>query len=298
MLQLQEQVAELLSALDAKTSAYARHLRSNKEVAVRSNDPVDTLSVIKIPILIRAFKDVQSNRLTLDDRGIIGPQDRRKGTGALKNFDPGLKPTYRDLLTQMIITSDNTATDMVIDKVGFGRINTFLSESGYTQTRIQHTLADYFRRRWELLDSNNASLSNAEVFELGFPRDENAYERDFIFVGQPTEWLGCSTAREMSDIIAQIQNAEFVDRQLSDQMLDILKKQTYNSRLPQRIGDKIPIGHKTGDWAPYAGNDVGIIYANSGPIVVSIFVNQNRSDFSNVEATHGHIAELLLKTWG
>ena len=50
--------------------------------------------------------------------------------------------------------------------------------------------------------------------------------------------------------------------------------------------------------APIAGNDVGIIYADSGPIVVSLFVNQNRGDFGDVEMTHGRVAELLFEAWG
>jgi hypothetical protein len=81
-------------------------------------------------------------------------------------------------------------------------------------------------------------------------------------------------------------------------MLAILQQQLYSSRLPQRIAFRAAIGHKTGDWPPIAGHDVGVIYSSNGPILVALFVSQNRGGFFEVEATHGRIAEALLDAWG
>ena len=58
------------------------------------------------------------------------------------------------------------------------------------------------------------------------------------------------------------------------------------------------IAHKTGDWPPLLGNDVGIIYAPSGPIVAAVFTNLNRGDFFELEATEGRIGEDVLNAWG
>ena len=295
---LQRRIGELLDRLDAKTSAYARHLPSGAEVAVRADEPVDTLSVIKLPVLVLAFRDAEAGRLDLSSRCAVGPQDLRNGTGVLKHFEPGLQPTWGDLLTQMVITSDNTATDLVVGRVGLERVNGLLNDLGYSGTRLQHTLADYFRRRWELLDPANASLSNAEVFERGFPRDPGARERDFAFEGEPEEWLGRTTAREMSNLLAQIENAGLASPESSRRMIGIMLRQTFGSRLPRFVGDRVAVAHKTGDWAPLAGNDAGIIYTDSGAIAVSVFVNQNRGDFAEVEEAHGRIAELLVEAWG
>ena len=295
---LQRRIRELLDRLDARTSAYARHLGSGAEIAVRADEPVDTLSVIKLPVLVLAFRDAEAGRLDLEGRCVVGPQDLRNGTGVLKHFEPGLHPTWGDLLTQMIITSDNTATDLVVDRVGLERVNGLLNDLGYTETRLQHTLAAYFRRRWELLDPANSGLSNAEVFERGFPRDSGARERDFAFEGKPEEWLGRTTAREMSNLLAQIENVELASPESSRRMIGILLLQTCGSRLPRFVEDRVAIAHKTGDWAPFAGNDAGIIYGDRGPVAVSVFVNQNRGDFTEVEEAHGRIAELLVEAWG
>jgi hypothetical protein len=102
----------------------------------------------------------------------------------------------------------------------------------------------------------------------------------------------------MAHLFEQIQTGAIASRTSSDEMLGILQQQFYRSRLPQRIGHRVVIGHKTGDWPPVAGHDVGIIYSPSGPLLVALFVSQNRSDFFEVEATHGRIAEALLDAWG
>ncbi len=80
-------------------------------------------------------------------------------------------------------------------------------------------------------------------------------------------------------------------------MIGILRRQFYSSRLPQRIRYRAAVAHKTGDWPPYAGNDVGLLYYDGGPTVVAVFTNQNRGDFFELEATLGQIAEDILDSW-
>jgi beta-lactamase class A len=295
---LEARIRGQLDALDARTSMYAKQLSSGQEVAVRADEPVNTLSTIKIAIMVLAYRDAEAGALDLDQRYQVKAKNMRRGSGLLQTFAPGLRPTYRDLVTQMIITSDNTATDIMIDRVGLERVNGMLVELGYEETRLQATTGILFRRLWELVDAANASLSDREVFERGFPSDPEAPARIFAFKRDPSEWLGRTTAREISRLLEQIQTGALASREHSDEMLDILRKQLYSSRLPQRIGLRVEIGHKTGDWPPFAGNDIGIIYSEGGPIVVSIFATQNRGDFFELEATHGRIAELLLDTWG
>ena len=95
----------------------------------------------------------------------------------------------------------------------------------------------------------------------------------------------------------QIENGEVASEEHCDEMLTILRRQFYSSRLPRRIRFRAPVAHKTGDWPPVAGNDAGIVYGDGGPIVVSVFATQNRGDFSEHEDTEGRIAEMLLEEW-
>jgi Beta-lactamase enzyme family len=295
---LEAEIAQTLDSLSAKSSLHARHLPTGREIAIRADEPMNALSVIKLPIMVLAYRDAESSRLDLDERYTIRPEDRRRGSGILQTFAPGLSPTYRDLVTQMIVTSDNTATDLLIAKLGLDRVNGLLEEAGFQNTRLLRTTGDLFRRVWELADPANTALSPAEVFEKGFPADDGAFGRSFTFEGDSTEWLGRMTARETSRLLEQIYGGEIASRASCDEMIEILKRQFYSSRLPRFLPDGIEAAHKTGDWPPISGNDVGILFHPGGPTVVSIFVNQNRGDFNRVEETEGEIARKLVEEWG
>jgi beta-lactamase class A len=277
---------------------YAKHLTTGREVAVRADEPANTVSVIKLPIMVLAYRDAEAGRLNLDERYTIRPEDLRRGTGLLQTFQVGLQPTYRDLVAQMIITSDNTATDILINKVGLDRVNRMLDSLGYRETRLRMTIGRLFRGVWEDVDPKFASLTDHEVFERGFPSDTAAASRGFRYVSDSTKWFGRSTARETARLLEQLQNGALAGKQSTDEMLRVLRRQLYFSRLPQRIRFRAAVGHKTGDWPPIIGNDVGIIYSANGPIVVAVFTNRNRGPFFDLEATIGRVAEDLLDAWG
>ena len=294
---LASRIEASLDALNAKTSFYAKHLPSGREIAIRADEPMNALSVIKIPIMVLAYRDADAGALDLEERYQIQPEDMRRGSGLLQSFATGIEPTYRDIITQMIITSDNTATDVVIKRLGLGRVNTMLEELGFEQTRLRATTGELFRAVLELSDSSSASLSDREVFESGFPSDPEAAVRSFGFEGDSTQWLGRITAREISHKLEAIEEGEWWSPESSDEMIGILRRQFYSSRLPQQLRGKASIAHKTGDWPPHAGNDVGILYYEGGPTVVAVFTNQNQGDFFELEATLGRIAVDLVDSW-
>jgi len=80
-------------------------------------------------------------------------------------------------------------------------------------------------------------------------------------------------------------------------MVGMLRRQFYASRLPQRLSGRAAVAHKTGDWPPIAGNDVGILFYPGGPSIVSVFTNQNTGDFFELEATLGRIAARVVEAW-
>ena len=295
---LQKTVEARLDALPAESALYAKHLGSGRSVAVRADQPMNTVSVIKLPIMVLAYREADAGRLDLDERRVIRPEELRRGTGLLQTFAPGLAPTWRDLIAQMIVTSDNTATDLLIGRLELPAVNRLLDGLGYRETRLQTTIAALFRGVWEQLDPAHARLSDREVFERGFPDDAAAPERYFRYTADPERWLGRSTARETARLLEQLERGELASERSSGEMRETLKRQLYSSRLPQRIRFRAEVGHKTGDWPPIIGNDVGILYAESGPIVVAAVTNQNRGSFFELEAALGRVAEDLLDAWG
>jgi beta-lactamase class A len=295
---LTESIGRQIAGLDAQMALYAGHLASGQEVTIRADEPVNPLSTIKIAIMVCAYRDADAGLFDLDHRYTLGPADRRSGSGLLQTFAPGLQPTYRDLVTQMIITSDNTATDILIARLGLTRVNRMLADLGYAETRLQTTSGDLFRRLLVRADPANQALSSEEVYARGFPDDAEASSRAFDFVGDPAEWLGRTTAREMARLLEQIVEGRLASPTSTAAMEQALQQQFYSTRLPRLIKDRVVIGHKTGDWGPVAGNDVGILYGRRGPIVIALFITHNRGPFAKLEAVHGVIAELLLDHWG
>ena len=295
---LQQTIRARLDSLQAQSSFYAKQLSTGREVAVRADMPMNTASVIKIAVMILAFRDADVGRLDLNQRYTIRPEDQRSGSGLLQTFGPGLQPTIRDIITQMIITSDNTATDIMIKQVGRDRVNRMLDSLGYKQTRLNATTGELFKDVWVQADPKYASMTDLEVFTRGFPNDSGADRRTLAFVADSTKWLGKTTAREIGRLLEQLQRGELASQASTQQMLRILRRQFYASRLPQRIRFRAAIAHKTGDWPPLLGNDVGIIYTRTGPIVAAVFTNLNRGDFFDLEATEGRIGEDLLNEWG
>lgn len=296
--EISARIAARLDALDAISSIHAVHLPTGRTVSVRENRPMNTLSVIKIPVMVLAYRDHAEGRLDLDERVTVRPEDLRRGSGLVQTFAPGLQPTLRDLVRQMIITSDNTATDMVIRAVGLDRVNAMLEAEGYAETRLRMTTGEIFREVWVHADPNNSDMTDREVYERGFPSDPEASARSFAFEGDSTAWLGRSTAAEMTRLLGQLHDGALSTEADRNEMIGILSGQFYTSRLPSRVQwQGVGVAHKTGDWPPIAGNDVGILFYDGGPTVVSVFTKQNTGDFAALEATLGSIAEDLVEAW-
>src|SRR5215471_10641640 len=142
-----------LSRFPAKTGVYVKHMTTGEEAGVRDHEQFNSASVIKLTVMVIAYQMADEKRLNLDERVEMKKSDYRGGSGVLRSFSVGLAPTIRDLITQMIITSDNTATDLMIAKVGgVDRVNAWLKENGYTELRLVHTTYELFRQRYEFIN--------------------------------------------------------------------------------------------------------------------------------------------------
>jgi hypothetical protein len=234
---LQGFVTRELNGLQARSSIYAKHLPSGKTVELRADVPMNTLSVIKIPVMILAFRDAEAGKLKLGERYTIRPEDLRRGSGLLQTFDVGVSPTYRDLIEQMIITSDNTATDIMIRTVGLARVNAMLAELGFRETRLNRTAGDLFREVWIRADAKHASMTDREVYDRGFPSDAESSRRSFTLEGDSSAMARASTtAREMAvDAGGDSQREVRLEAVERGAMIGMLRRQFYASRFPQRI---------------------------------------------------------------
>lgn len=102
----------------------------------RADEAVRAASLIKLPLLVQALSEVAAGRLSLGTRYPLRAADQVAGNGVLRHLEPGLEPSLRDLLTLMIVLSDNTATNLVIDLLGQTAVNDFLQQLGLGQTQL------------------------------------------------------------------------------------------------------------------------------------------------------------------
>ena len=133
--------ADLQARIDALTAArqqagkgklalYAVQLGTGQSVAVDADRPVQTASVIKLAILYEAMVAVREGRARWDERITLKPGDTVGGSGMLHFFDTPLQLTLKDVLTMMVIVSDNTATNLAIDRFGIEAVNARMERAG------------------------------------------------------------------------------------------------------------------------------------------------------------------------
>ena len=179
-------LARTASEFPGKAGIWVKHLTTNETAGVRDGETFNSASVIKLPVLVLAFQMADKGAINLDERITIRKEDIRGGSGIFRYHDAGLQPTFRDVLLQMVITSDNTATDLAIAKVGgVARVNTWLKESGYADpsTSSGQAAMRLVQTTGELFAKYGDSLLNLAFRFLGArARSEELVQEAFLRV--------------------------------------------------------------------------------------------------------------------
>lgn len=264
---LEATIQQVTRSVNATWGIYIKCLETGEEVAMNADRQMDTMSVIKIPLMAEAFRQIEAGKFALGDRVTLTEAAKRPGTGIIRSLDPGVQLTMKDLLTLMIIVSDNTATDLVFDKVGGTEpVNRLMDSWGLGSVRATGTADRWFQAL--------RVAGSAETFHR-----------------EARTPFGLSSPRDMGRLLEKLEKGEAVSKTASDQMLRIMRGQVYSSRLPRYVaGFTIP--HKTGDFLPYIGNDVGILESPSRHVVISIFTAKHFGAGANLEDAIGRVAQL------
>lgn len=274
-----------LARFPGRAGVWVKHLTTGEEAAVHADDAFNSASVIKIPVMVLAFQMADHGQLSLSERVTIRAEDVRGGSGVFRYNDPGLQPTLRDVLLQMIITSDNTATDIAIGKVGgVEKVNAWLAQNGYGDAlHLNMTTGDLFAKYRAL------------------PQGTNANEKTN---GDRAYWLGVMTPRATGRLIEAMQRCAdttsatrepriAAPKSCTDMMRIMRAQQSGARRLPHFLN--VGVAHKTGDFPPVLANDVGVVYARSGPIVIAFFANAIEGPYAEAEDRIGRIAQLIVE---
>ena len=264
---LEANIQRITRSVNATWGIYIKCLETGEEIALNADQQMDTMSVIKIPLMAEAFRQMEAGKFALTDRIPLTDAAKRPGTGIIRSLDAGVQLTIKDLLTLMIIVSDNTATDLIYDKVGGPEaVNRLMAEWGLKSIRATGTADAWFK-----------ALRAAPSAEAFHREAKNPF--------------GLSSPRDMGRLLEKLERGEAVSKQASDLMLQMMRGQVYSSRLPRYVsGFRIP--HKTGDFLPYIGNDVGILESPSRRVIMSVFTANHFGAGDRLEEAIGRVAEL------
>jgi beta-lactamase class A len=312
-----------LARFPARTGVYVKHLVTGEDAAVRADEAFSSASVIKVPIMIRAFQLADRGSLDLNERVEIRREHLRDGSGVLQFHDLGLRPTYRDLITEMVITSDNTATDLMVQRVGgVDALNAWLASTGYPKAQMVGRGHEYRKRLLTHLDAGFAALTPEETTGLQYASQDNplfelytslfvgprarwvetvrdpanrrrlAELRNRLTVEDRDYWLGDMTPRETGRLLEAIERATLTSKASAAAMKTVMSRQQAGARRIRHFLD-VPVAHKTGDSAVIA-NDVGLVAARSGTVIISFFVNGITGPYAETEDRIGRVSQRIV----
>ena len=284
---MEASLANLAKTHHGKVALYATQLNSGKTVGLDPDAVVQTASVIKLTLLYEAMEQVRSGKAYWGDKITLAPGDGVSGSGLLLFLDTPLTLTLKDVLTLMVVMSDNTATNLAIDKIGLDAVNDRIAWMGLKNTHLYK--------------------------KIGKPATEPMPS------DQPKYGLGKTTPREMAEVMERIGRCELdapgkgsagplseKDTAICGVALKMLRNQFYRDTIPRYL-EKLDATETGSGTASKTGSlnavraDVAIVAGKTGPMVLSIFTYDNvdtgwTAD-NEGELTIARLAKAIVETW-
>jgi beta-lactamase class A len=284
---LETRLREIVQAHHGKVAMYAMQLNTGRVAALDADAVVQTASVIKLTILFEAMEQVREGKAHWDDKITLQPGDAVSGSGILLFLDAPQTLTLKDVLTLMIVMSDNTATNLAIDRIGLDAVNA--------------------RAEWMGLKDTHLYKKIGKPATGPMPDDQAKFG------------LGKSTPREMARVMERIGlceldgSGETVAGPLSEKdaaicgvAMKMLRNQFYRDTIPRYL-EKLDatetgsgIASKTGSLNAVRA-DVAIVAGKTGPMVLSIFTYDNEDTGwtaeNEGEVTIAKLARAVVEAW-
>jgi beta-lactamase class A len=281
--QLDLQLQSIAAAHHGMVAVYAHNLKTGDTASLDPDEAVKTASVIKMGILLDAAEQIRAGQASLEEKLVLTKANQVEGSGVLGQLTAPLSLTLRDTLHLMVVLSDNTATNMAIDRLGLEHINATLRAAGLKQTVLYKKV--YVPAQGPM------------------PAD------------QPKFGLGKTTAREMASIMEPIAECRLSldgsgpqagDGPICGALLHMLRQQQDRDDLPRYIEaldtseHGSAIANKTGAL-DQVRNDVALIATKNGPIVIAAFTWQNADQRwtgdNEAQKTLGKLGEAIVLRW-
>lgn len=240
---LESRIAPLAKDHKGKVAVAVKHLKTGEEFYLNADEAMPTASLIKLPIMVETYWQVEEKKLKLDTKLTLTKDDKVQGSGILTpNFSDGATFPLKDAVRLMIVFSDNTATNMVLDQIGLPATNARMEKLGFKNTKI-----------------------NAKVF-----KPETRIDQEF----GKKYGLGSTTAKEMVQLLELMDAGKVVSPEACKEMLGHLKACDDKEKIVRFLPAGTVVAHKTGS-VNASKTDAGIIYTKSGPVALCVLTDGN-----------------------
>lgn len=239
---LDDKIQSELKNFSGKVWIYAKNLDTGKDYGLRSEEQVRTASTIKLPIMTEVFRQIAEGKINWTDEFTLTKANKQGGSGILGEFSDGAKIDLKSATNLMIVVSDNTATNLILDKISSDSVNAFMESLNLKQTKSLRKIG-----------GGGDAKASAEPLNKLFG-------------------IGVSTPKDMAKLLEKLERGEVVSREASAEMIAILKRQQYTDGIGRNLLDTVPVASKSGALDRLR-SDVGIVYTRRGRIVMAITVD-------------------------
>ena len=241
---LEARLLPLAKAHKGKVAIAVKNLVSGETFFYNADEVMPTASLIKLPVLIEAYLQATEGKVRLAETITLRRADKVPGSGILTPyFSPGATFPLRDAVTLMTVFSDNTATNLVLDRVGIKAVNERMRAWGLKETRLNHKV---FR-------GDSASVDPARTRKYG---------------------LGSTTAREMVRLLEELLLSDCAKPAAKQAVLGLLRKCEDKDKFTRFLPPGAEVAHKTGTL-PDVRTDAGIIYLDDAAVVLCVLTARN-----------------------
>ncbi len=253
--QLADRLQPVVDAWKGDIAVAVRHLETGEEYFWRSDDAQPTASLIKLAVMVTAYRAADSGDLDLHRMITLTDADKVPGSGILTDhLSSGITLSVRDAIRLMIRYSDNTATNLVIDQIGLPQTTATMEQLGFPATRLH---AKVFR--------GETSLSPERSKRFG---------------------LGSTTARETVDLLTGLHRGTVASEAACKSMIEHLLQCDDDTKIGAGLPAGTKFANKTGSVTA-SRTDAGIVYGPRGPFAVCVLTTNN-SDRSWKEDNSAH----------
>ena len=235
---LDDQVKPIVSSFKGKVSLFAKNLDTGESYALNPDERVRTASTIKIAVMIEAFARVNEGKVKWTDEVVLTKEKKVSGSGILGELSDGLRLTFRDAVNLMMILSDNTATNLVLDVLTTDAVNARMESLGFKQIKINRKVG-----------SGGDSVAGKDPENKKFG-------------------LGVATPREMVLVMEKLERGEIISAAVSKEMIDLMKREQGRNAIGRSLWS-VPMASKYGALDKLR-SAVGILYTKEGRIAMAI----------------------------